>query len=118
LHVHDTPVQVLAETGLLGELAFFGAIAAALLKLRRTIGRARRRRDRSAARLTMAIEISIWGFLVCGLAGGYLTSWFPYILLGLASAACAIPAPRPLRSSPAPLPADWSIETCAASPAS
>jgi hypothetical protein len=29
-----------------------------------------------------ALEISFWGFVVCGLTGGYVMSWFPYLLAG------------------------------------
>jgi hypothetical protein len=37
--------------------------------------------------LGAGLEIALWGFVVCGLSGGYLLTWFPYILLGLASSA-------------------------------
>jgi len=39
------------------------------------------------ANLGTGIEIAIWGFVACGLAGGYVLTWFPYILLGLAASA-------------------------------
>lgn len=91
LHSHNTFVQLLAETGLFGTLAFVLVLAAALLKTR-TIARRQRRAGRpDLHRLASALEISIWGFLVCGLAGGYLLSWFPYLLFGLASALPRLP---------------------------
>jgi hypothetical protein len=37
--------------------------------------------------LGTGLEIALWGFVVCGLSGGYALSWFPYILVALASAA-------------------------------
>ena len=42
---------------------------------------------RSMANLGTGLEIAVWGFVVCGLSGGYLLTWFPYILLGLVSSA-------------------------------
>ena len=35
------------------------------------------------AALVRSVEIAFCGFLVCALSGGFLTSWFPYILIGL-----------------------------------
>jgi len=91
LHSHNTFIQLLSETGLFGTLAFVLVIAAALLKAR-SLGRSCRRRGRpDLARLASAPEIALWGFLVCGLAGGYLLSWFPYLLVGLVSALSRIP---------------------------
>jgi len=51
-------------------------------------GRARvwPRSQTSAGRLMMALEVSLVGFLVCGLSGGYVMSWFPYLLTGLIAA--------------------------------
>jgi hypothetical protein len=46
-------------------------------------------------RAVSALEISLWGFLACGLAGGHVLSWFPYLVIGLVSAACIIPRPSP-----------------------
>ena len=37
--------------------------------------------------LMAALEIAFWGFVVCGLSGGYVMSWFPYLLAGLIGAA-------------------------------
>jgi O-antigen ligase len=89
LHTHNTFVQVLAETGLIGAAVFLALLGAALVKSWRTARAWRRADDPRRARLVSAAEISLWGFLVCSLAGGYLLSWQPYLILGLISAAGA-----------------------------
>lgn len=95
LHSHNTFIQVLSETGLLGTLAFALLIAVALAKANALARRCRRRGRPDLYRAVSALEIALWGFLVCGLAGGYLLSWFPYLLLGLVSALPRIPDPPP-----------------------
>jgi O-antigen ligase len=89
LIVHNTMVQALAETGVLGTLPYLALIATSLLGAHRLAGRRRGAgpRERQRAVLGAALEASIVGFLVCGLGGGYVMSWFPYILFGLVSAA-------------------------------
>jgi hypothetical protein len=37
-----------------------------------------------------AFEGALVGYLVCGISGGYMVSWFPYIIIGLISAAILI----------------------------
>ena len=44
-------------------------------------------REASTSSLGTAIEASIWGLVVCGMSGGYVVTWFPYLLLGLAGSA-------------------------------
>ena len=34
----------------------------------------------------VALELAFWGFVVCGLSGGFSYTWFPYILVGIAVA--------------------------------
>jgi O-antigen ligase len=118
LHSHNTVVQALSETGLAGTLLFGGALAAAFVKARRAARRWRRAGRRDLARRASALEISLWAFLACGVGGGYLLTWFPYLLLGLVSAVAAIPVPATAPSPGAagrPLPERL---PCAASPAS
>ncbi len=80
LVTHNTFVQVFGETGMLGGLPLLILFGTAL---RRT----RARTNDTPFRLPgMAIEASLWGFIVCGMSGGYVVTWFPYILLGLAAA--------------------------------
>jgi O-antigen ligase len=81
LHNHNTYTQALAETGILGAAPYFLLIAFGLVGLRSA------RRTRSpAGRSAAALEASLCGFLVCGLANGLLLSWFPFLLLGLSTA--------------------------------
>ncbi len=48
------------------------------------------------SRLMAALEIAFWGYFNCGLSGGYVMSWFPYLLAGLIGAAGRIAAePKP-----------------------
>ena len=36
-----------------------------------------------ARKYAVALEASLFGFLICGLFGGYVVTWFPYIVVGL-----------------------------------
>ena len=38
------------------------------------------------SRAVSCLEIALWGFLVCGMSGGFAFTWYPYLLLGLISA--------------------------------
>lgn len=103
LGVHNTAVQVFTETGLVGGSIFVAMVATTLVGIHRA-ARDLRRRGHVAHGLASAIEISLYGFLVCSLTGGYLLSWFPYLLLGLASAARLLVAEshRPAMAAAAP----------------
>ena len=84
LVTHNTVIQPLGETGILGFIPFalfvgFGIYHARKLALDRS--------RRSLANLGAGLEIAVWGFVVCGLSGGYVLTWFPYILLGMVSSA-------------------------------
>lgn len=88
LVTHNTVIQPLGETGILGFIPFalfvgFGIYSARKLALNRA--------RPALANLGAGLEIAVWGFVVCGLSGGYVLTWFPYILLGMASAARRIP---------------------------
>jgi O-antigen ligase len=82
---HNTVIQLLSETGIVGFVPFalfffFGLRAARALS-----------KTPETATLGAGIEVALWGVLVCGMSGGYVLTWFPYVLLGLASAASRIP---------------------------
>ncbi|SPF48031.1 putative O-antigen polymerase family protein [Candidatus Sulfopaludibacter sp. SbA4] len=84
LVTHNTVIQPLGETGILGFIPFalfvgFGIYYARKLALDKS--------RRSMANLGAGLEIAVWGFVVCGLSGGYVLTWFPYILLGMVSSA-------------------------------
>lgn len=93
LHSHNTFIQILSETGLLGTLLFLSLFGLALLHGHRRArewklaGRPRR------FRLVSALTVSLWGLAVCGLSGGHVVSWFPYLILGLLSGALLLGPP-------------------------
>jgi O-antigen ligase len=116
LHSHNTLVQALAETGVFGFALFGAVVAAALARTRRRARELRAAGHAARSRSVSAIEIALWGFLVCGLAGGYLLSWFPYLLFGLASAVRDLPDP-PGSAVRRPNLVSTGAPRCAASPA-
>jgi O-antigen ligase len=81
LVTHNTFVQVLGETGVLGFLPFVLLIGFSLYHSRKLA------LAPGTAGMGAAVEVAIWGLVVCGMSGGYVLTWFPYLLLGLAAAA-------------------------------
>ena len=102
LITHNTFLQALSETGTVGFLlltSFFGAV---IYRARRA-GRWNISGHEGVVELMAALEIAFWGFIVCGLSGGYVMSWSPYLLAGLIGAGGRIAAepaqhPGPLAS--------------------
>ena len=86
LVTHNTFIQALSETGLLGFVPFVILIGVGLYQMRKLAVGCTTHTDLGAA-----IEVSIWGLVFCGMSGGYVLTWFPYLLLGLAAAARQIP---------------------------
>jgi len=87
LVTHNTLVQAFGETGMLGGLCFVLLTASALYQARRLALYG------SSGNRGIAVEVALWGFVVCGMSGGYVMTWFPYILFGVGVAArriCAI----------------------------
>jgi O-antigen ligase len=93
LVTHNTIVQVFGETGLLGGAPFLLFIGFGLYRARKLA------RHPSLRNLGIGVEVAIWGLVACGMSGGYVLTWFPYILLGLAAAAARIP-PEPTEVNP------------------
>lgn len=87
LHTHNTAIQVLSETGIIGFVIYALLVAAALRDSRRIAKAYTESGNLWMARLLTGLEISIWGFLVCGLSGGFALSWLPYLLIGLVCSA-------------------------------
>jgi O-antigen ligase len=85
LVTHNTFIQALSETGILGFVPFVVLIGVGLYQMRKlALGTAH-------TDLGAGIEVAIWGLVFCGMSGGYVLTWFPYLLLGLAAAARQIP---------------------------
>jgi O-antigen ligase len=80
LVIHNTIVQALSETGILGFVPFVLLIACGLYGARQV---AVSKGLQPTGRIAAGLEISLWGAMICGLAGGFLLSWFPYIVVGL-----------------------------------
>jgi putative inorganic carbon (HCO3(-)) transporter len=80
LVTHNTFVQVLSETGIAGALPFLVLIGFGLYHSRKLALHPK------TARVGAAVEGALWGFVICGMSGGYVLTWFPYMLLGLAAA--------------------------------
>jgi O-antigen ligase len=83
LVIHNTIVQVLSETGILGFVPFLLLIACSLYHARRSARSEGLQPD--GRRISSGLEISLWGAMICGLSGGFLLSWFPYLVIGLIS---------------------------------
>jgi len=99
LVVHNTIIQALSETGLLGLVPFALLIICSLYHARRVARHERSecKPDRAqpsrsdglqpgGRRMAVGLEISLWGAMICGLSGGFLLSWFPYLVVGLIAA--------------------------------
>jgi O-antigen ligase len=82
LVTHNTFIQALSETGLLGFVPFVVVIGVSLHRMRKLALGTMATRDLGAA-----VEVSVWGLVFCGMSGGYVLTWFPWLLLGLAAAA-------------------------------
>lgn len=80
LVTHNTFVQVFGETGLLGAIPFLLLIGSGLYHARKLALRS------SVTNAGIAVEVALWGFIVCGMSGGYVMTWFPYLLLGITAA--------------------------------
>lgn len=87
LHNHNTYIQSLSETGLLGFIALAVMVGGTLLQTRRLRKHAVRTRDRRLERVVGGLDLSIWAFLACSLSSGLLLSWIPYLAM---AAACAL----------------------------
>ncbi|MBI4458509.1 MAG: O-antigen ligase family protein [Acidobacteria bacterium] len=85
LMIHNTFVQTLSETGIVGFLCFGSLIAMAIVGSRRMSRHRPGKTSGDGRYLAKGLEISLWGFVICGLSGGFALTWFPYILVGLVS---------------------------------
>jgi O-antigen ligase len=87
LVTHNTIVEALGETGIVGFACFITLIVAAIIHARKL---QTGENSNHLAGYGAAFEGALVGYLVCGISGGYMVSWFPYIIIGLISAAILI----------------------------
>jgi O-antigen ligase len=83
LVVHNAFIQVLGELGILGIIPFMTLLTAVLFHA----WRLQHVQDTDVRAYALGLELALWGFVVCGLSGGFAWSWFPYLLIGLVAAA-------------------------------
>jgi O-antigen ligase len=81
LVTHNTFVQVLGETGLVGAIPFLLMLGISLYHARRLALQS------SVPDMGIALEAAMWGLVACGMSGGYVLTWFPYLLVGLIATA-------------------------------
>jgi len=84
LVIHNTIVQALSETGILGFVPFMLFIGCGLYHARQ-VGFSEKL-EPMGRRMAAGLEVSLWGAMICGLSGGFLLSWFPYVVIGLIAA--------------------------------
>jgi putative inorganic carbon (HCO3(-)) transporter len=82
LVTHNSFIQALSEFGTLGFIPFILFIGIGLFHTRKL---ALKSAPKGSFNMSAGIEVAIWGFVFCGMSGGYVLTWFPYILLGLAA---------------------------------
>jgi hypothetical protein len=74
--VHNSFIQVLSEAGIFGFVPF-------MLLLGFSVFHAWSLQRGPLSVYAAALEVALWGFLVCSLSGGFTYSWWPYILIAL-----------------------------------
>jgi O-antigen ligase len=84
LVTHNTFIQALSETGALGFVAFMAFVGLGVYHATKLAGHPSRP---DLACVGAGLGIALWGFLICGLSNGNVLTWFPYILVGMVTAA-------------------------------
>jgi O-antigen ligase len=100
--IHNTYAQVFAEVGLFGALAYLGALAVSLVGADRVTRESKKSGDLEMMYYAVALEASILGFMICAMAGPYLNSWAPLLLIALASSLRRIDRAEKLSGTAAP----------------
>jgi O-antigen ligase len=81
LVIHNTIIQALSETGVIGFIPFVLLILCGLYHARQV--QKSESLTLAGRRMAVGLEVSLWGAMICGLSGGFLLSWFPYLVIGL-----------------------------------
>ena len=80
LVVHNAYIQAMAELGLLGFIPFMIFIFASLYD-------AWKMETGPIGPYAAALGVAMWGLVLCCVSGGFIYTWWPYILVGLIAAA-------------------------------
>jgi O-antigen ligase len=80
LVVHNSFIQALAEIGLAGFMPFMLFIGFAMYY-------AWEMRHGPLGVYATGLELAMWGFVMCSMSGGFVFTWWPYIIAGLITAA-------------------------------
>jgi O-antigen ligase len=80
LVVHNSFIQILAETGIFGFVPFMIFIVASLYQ-------AWSLEKGPISTYALALELALVGFVVCSLSGGFAYTWWPYLLAGMTASA-------------------------------
>jgi O-antigen ligase len=87
LKIHNTFVESLSEVGFFGCAFYVLFVASGIYQARKRAHEFATSGPAALAPVLEGVEIALWGFIVCGLFGPYMMSWFPYLLIGVAAAA-------------------------------
>jgi len=80
LVVHNSFIQVLAETGIFGFVPFIVVVLSSLYQ-------AWSLEKGPISTYALALELALFGFVVCSLSGGFAYTWWPYLLAGMTASA-------------------------------
>jgi len=92
LVVHNSFIQALAELGILGFVPFILFIGIPTLQ-------ALKLESGPLGHYATALGLSMFGFLVFSMSGGFLYTWWPYLLVGLISAMKRIADSKPAQAA-------------------
>ena len=90
LVVHNAYIQAFAELGLAGAIPFMIFMFVSLYQ-------AWRLESGPLGSYAMALELAMWGIILCCLSGGFIYTWWPYILVGMIAAGKRISESASLR---------------------
>jgi O-antigen ligase len=80
LVVHNSFIQILAETGIAGFIPFMIFIFSSLYQ-------AWSLEKGPLGTYALALELALVGFVMCSLSGGFAYTWWPYLLAGMTASA-------------------------------